>query len=34
MNFAQKGVHIKKKGRVYIMKFLDKGKVDTMDFWE
>ena len=31
MNFAQKKVHVKKKGRVY--KFQDKGKVDVMGFW-
>ena len=30
MNFARKKVHIRKKGRVY--EFLDKGKVDIMDF--
>ena len=25
-------VHIKKKGKVHIVNFLDKGKVDIMDF--
>ena len=27
-------VHIKKKGKVHVMNFSDKGKVDITDFWE
>ena len=30
----EKKNHIKKKGKVHIMNFSDKEKVDTMDFWE
>ena len=30
----ERKVHIKKKGKVYIMNFADKGKVDIMDFWK
>ena len=30
----ERKIHIKKKGKVHIMNFLDKGKVYIMDFWE
>ena len=31
LTLHERGVHIKKKGRVY--EFSDKGKVDITDFW-
>ena len=30
----EREVHIKKKGKVHIMNFLDTRKIDIMDFWE
>ena len=32
MNFAQKEIQIKKKGRAY--EFKNKDKIDVMNFWE
>ena len=34
VNLHERKIHIKKEGKVHILIFLDKRKVDIIDFWD